>query len=145
MSAITSNNKQGTHLADAFDIFMSDFNILSTVGFPQPDISARSRTVCLLSLLMADSTFVTLPVLLIGGLPIRSAAGMSIRNLEGNLYSKAVMHSGDVRLALLTLKYRVVLFWTQNKITSLSHKSHSEKFNHCHSIAGNVTLNLCHS
>ena len=37
--------KRGTHLADAFDIFKSDFNILCTVDFPQPDISARSRTV----------------------------------------------------------------------------------------------------
>ena len=72
------------------------------------------------SFLMADSTFVTLPVLLSGGLPIRSAAGFSLRNLESNLYSKAVMHSGDVRVALLTLKLRVVSFWTQNKIVSLS-------------------------
>ena len=75
---------------------------------------------CLLSLLMADSTFVTLPVLLSGGLPIRSAAGFPSRNLESNLYSKAVMHSGDVRVASLTLKFRVVSFWTQNKIVSLS-------------------------
>ena len=63
---------------------------------------------CLLSLLMADSTFVTLPVLLSGG------------NFESNLYSKAVMHSGDFRAALLTLKFRVASFWTQNKIVSLS-------------------------
>ena len=75
---------------------------------------------CLLSLLMADSTFVKLPVLLSGSLPIRSAAGFSSGNLKSNLYSKAVMHSGDVRVALLTLKYRVVSFWTQNKIASLS-------------------------
>ena len=75
---------------------------------------------CLLSSLIADSTFVTLPVLLIGGLPIRSAAGFPWRNLESNLYSKAMMHSGDVRVALLSLKYRVVSFWTQNKIVSLS-------------------------
>ena len=68
------HNKRGTHLADTFDIFKSDFNILCTVGFPQPDISARSRTICLLSLLMADSTFDTLQVLRSGGLPIRSAA-----------------------------------------------------------------------
>ena len=54
---------------------------------------------------MADSTFVTLPVLLSGGLPICSAAGFSSRNLESNLYSKAVMHTGDVRVALLTLKF----------------------------------------
>ena len=60
---------------------------------------------CLLSLYMADSTFVTLPVLLSGGIPIRSAAGFSSRYLESNLNSKAVMHSGDVRVALLTLKY----------------------------------------
>ena len=66
---------------------------------------------------MADSTFVTLPVLLSGGLPIRSAAGFSLRS---NLYSEAVMHSGYVRVALLTLKFRVVSFWTQNKIVSLS-------------------------
>ena len=75
---------------------------------------------CLLSLLMADSTFVTLPVLLSGGLPLRSAAGFSPRNLKSNLYSKAAMHSGDVPVALLTLKYLVVSFWTQNKIESLS-------------------------
>ena len=75
---------------------------------------------CLLSLLMADSTFVTLPVLLSGGLPIRSAAGFPSRNLESNLYSKVVMHSCDVRVALLTLKFRVVSFWTHNKIVTLS-------------------------
>ena len=44
----------------------------------------------------------------------------SSRNLEINLYSKAVMHSADVRLALLTLKYRVVSFRTQYKIVLLS-------------------------
>ena len=90
------------------------------MGFPQPDISAKSCTVCPLSLLMAESTFAKLPVLLSGGFPIRSAAGFCSRNLESNLYTKAVMHSGDVRVALLTLKFRVVSFWTQNKIESLS-------------------------
>ena len=69
---------------------------------------------------MADSTFVTLPVLLRSGLPTRCAAGFSLRNLESNLYSKAMMHSGDVRVGLLALKFRVVSFWTQNKIVSLS-------------------------
>ena len=75
---------------------------------------------CLLSLLMADSTLVTLPVLLSDGLPMRSAAVFRSRNRESNLYSKAVMHSGDVRVALLTLKFRVVSFLTQNKIVSMS-------------------------
>ena len=89
---------------------------------------------------MAHSTFVTLPVPLSGSLPIRSDAGFSSRNLDSNLYSKAVMHSGDVRVALLTLKFRVVSFWTQNKIVSLaaappvrltspfSHRSSSHRF-----------------
>ena len=94
---------------------MSDFNILSVVGFRQPDISARSRTVCLLSLLMADSTFVTLPVLLSSGLPISSAAGFSSRNLESNLYSKAVMHSGDVRVALLKINVSSGIFLDSNQ------------------------------
>ena len=71
---------------------------------------------CLLSLLMADSTFVKLTVHLCGGLPICSAAGFSSRNLERNLYSKSAVHSLDVRVALLTLKYLVVSFWTQNKL-----------------------------
>ena len=63
-----------------------------------------------LSLPMADSTFVTLPVILRGGLPISSVADFSSRSLESNLYSKAVMHSCDVRVDLLTLKFRVVSF-----------------------------------
>ena len=46
----------------SFNIFKCDFNILCTVDIPQPLISVRFRTVCLLSLLMADSTFVALPV-----------------------------------------------------------------------------------
>ena len=48
----------------SFNIFKYNFNILCTVDFPQPLISVRFQTVCLLSLLMADSTFVTLPVFL---------------------------------------------------------------------------------
>ena len=37
----SSSDKRGTHLADAFDIFKPDFNIICPVGFPQPVISAR--------------------------------------------------------------------------------------------------------
>ena len=60
------------HLADACAIFKFDFNIICAVGLPQPVISARLRTVCLLSLLTTDSTSVPLPVFLSGGLPICS-------------------------------------------------------------------------
>ena len=61
------------HLADACAIFKSDFNIICTVGFPQPVISAREHTVSRLSLLTTGSTSVPLPEFLSGGLPIRSA------------------------------------------------------------------------
>ena len=84
----SSDNKRETHLADALGMFMSDLNILCTVAFPQPVISDRSRTVCLLLLLTAASTFIALPVFLNGDLPIRSAAGFPSRNLE-NLFTKA--------------------------------------------------------
>ena len=84
-----SNNKQGIHLAVAFNIFKSGFNILCTVGFPQPVISDRSCTMCLLSLLTVYSTFVTLPVFLRGRLLICPAAGLPSQNLKSNLYTKA--------------------------------------------------------
>ena len=40
-----SKNKRGIHLAVAFNIFKSGFNILHTVGLPQPVISVRSFVV----------------------------------------------------------------------------------------------------
>ena len=104
------------YLQMPFDIFKSDLNILCTEGFPQTVISARSRTVCRPSLLTAASTFVKLPVFLSGGLPIRSAAGFPSRNLKSKLYIKAC----NTFLVLLTLKYRVVSFQTQNKTVLLS-------------------------
>ena len=82
MKQSSTDNKRGAHLADAFDGFKSDFDILCIVGFPQPLISARQHTVCLLSLMMADSTLLTMPVFLSGCLPIRSAAGFPLRNLK---------------------------------------------------------------
>ena len=68
-------------LQNAFDICKSDFNILRTVGFPQPVISARSRIMCLLSLLKADLNIRTLLVFLSRGLPICSTASFPSRNL----------------------------------------------------------------
>ena len=105
-------------IADICAIFKSDFNII--VGFPQPVLSARLRTFCLLSLLTTDSTSVPSPVFLSGGLPIRSFAGFPLRNLENNLLLKHVIHSGGIRLVLLSLKYRVVSFRSQNKTVLLS-------------------------
>ena len=102
MSALITKNKRGTHLTDTFGIFKSYFNILCTVGFPHTIISARSHIVCLLSLLTADSTFVALPVFLSGGLPISFTAGFP-REISIVCLLKPVMHSGDVRLVLLTL------------------------------------------
>ena len=65
---------------------------------------------------MTDSTSVLLPVFQSGGLPIRLAAAFPSQNLESNLYTKAaVIHSGDIRLVLHSLKYQVVSFRTQNK------------------------------
>ena len=37
----SSKTKSGMHLADVCAIFKSDFNIICTVGIPQPDLSAR--------------------------------------------------------------------------------------------------------
>ena len=38
---LSSNNKCGMHLADVCAIFKYDYNIICTVGFHQPVISAR--------------------------------------------------------------------------------------------------------
>ena len=83
-----------------FDIFKFDFNILCTECFLQPLISAKSHTVCLLSLLTAESTFVTLSEFLSGGLPIRSAAGfLEISKVICIL--KPNIHSGEFALLYL--------------------------------------------
>ena len=74
---------------------------------------------CLLSLLTTDSTSVTWPVFLSSGLPIRSTAVFP-REISKFIYIlKHEIHSGGVRLALLSLKYPVVSFRTQNKIALL--------------------------
>ena len=59
---------------------------------------------CLLSFLMADSTFSTLPVFLIGGLSIRSVAGFSHAKFR-NLFVYICDTSGGVCLNLLSYKY----------------------------------------
>ena len=79
---------------------------------------------CLLSLLTAVLTFVAVPVFLSSSLPISSAAGFPSQNLK-SLCSKALeMHSGDVPPVVLTLYYRVLSFWAQNKIVLLSAALH---------------------
>ena len=69
-----------------------------------------------------------------------------------------MIHSGDVRLVLLSLKYRVVSFWTQNKTVLLSdappvrltspffHRSSSHRLVliACHQFVNDViALNFC--
>ena len=58
--------------------------------------------------------------ILSGGLPIRSAAGFPCKISKEMCILKSVIHFGDVRLVLLTLKYRMVPFRAQNKIVLLS-------------------------
>ena len=74
---------------------------------------------CLLSLLTTDTTFVTWPVFLSSGLPIRSAAGFPRKILKFTCILNTEINSGNVRLVLLSLKYLVVSFGTQNKIVLL--------------------------
>ena len=68
---------------------------------------------CLLSLLTADLTFLSLPVFLSGGLPIQVIPCEFSKII---CILKSVIHSGDVRLVLRSLKYRVMSFRTQIKI-----------------------------
>ena len=116
-----SDNKRGIHLAVAFNIFKSDFNTLCTIGFPQPVISVRSCTVCLLLLLMVYSIFVTLPVFLRGGVFPYALLQVCPHEISKVIcILKPVLHFGDICLVLVTLKYLVVSFWTQNKSVLLS-------------------------
>ena len=74
---------------------------------------------CLLSLLMTDSTFVTYRVLVSSGLPIRSAAGFPQEISKIICILKPEIHSVGVRLVFLSIKYPVVSFQTKNKIVLL--------------------------
>ena len=75
--------------------FSSDFNILCTVGFHKPVISASSSTMCLMSLLTLDSTFVKLQVFLSSGLM------QDFLHESLNVFSilKPAIHSNDVSVA----------------------------------------------
>ena len=91
------------HLADICVIYKSDLNII-----------------CILSLLTTDSTSVPSPVFLSGGLPIHSSAGFPREISKIICVLKPVIHSGGIRLVLLSLKYRVMSFRYQNKTVVLS-------------------------
>ena len=95
------------HLADACAIFKFDFDIICIF-----------RLGCD-PLLTTDSTSVPLPVLLKAVFPY-ARLQVSPREISKIICKlKAVIHSFDIRLVLLSLKYRVVSFRTQNKTVLL--------------------------